>query len=209
MGEERRYCMCCGEDVPVTSVARDGRLELNCLQCGFTLDIAAGAPLSTPVPAPSTTPLSTLRRGVPCIIVVDDGDAQRSVLRGLLERSGLADEVLALDGGAAFVSTVAQRFAEGLPVDLVILDVEMPAMDGFTAARFLRTLEGRLHRTPCPLIFFTGRKADDNLRRQMALFRPVYYCAKGVDADQSAFERRAAALIGHVTSLLQRPAAAG
>jgi CheY-like chemotaxis protein len=187
--------MCCGENVPVTHVVREERVELNCVQCGFTLEIAA---------APAETPA---RRTVPCIVVVDDGDAQLSVLRGLLERSGLAEEIVALNGGAAFVSTVAQRFAEGLPVDLVILDVEMPAMDGFTAARFLRTLEGKLRRPPCPLIFFTGRRADENLRRQMALFRPVWYCAKGVDADQAAFERRAAALIGHVTSLLAKPQA--
>lgn len=195
MSDERRYCMCCGENVPVTNVERDGHVELNCLLCGFTLDVTAPEPEA--------------RRAVPCIIAVDDADSQLSVLRGLLERSKLADEVVALHGGADFVSTIAHRFAGGLPVDMVILDVEMPAMDGFTAARFLRSLEAKLHRPPCPLIFFTGRKADDNLRRQMALFRPVWYCAKGVDADQAAFERRATSLIGHVATMLPGPAGAG
>lgn len=192
MSDELKFCMCCGEDVPVTQVERDGHVELNCLLCGFTLDYA---------PEPEA------RRTVPCIIAVDDTDAHRSALQGLLERSGLADAVVALHDGAEFVSTVARRFAESLPVDLVILDVEMPAMDGFTAARFLRSLEHKLHRPPCPVIFFTARKADDNLRRQMAIFRPAWYCAKGVDDNHAAFERRATALIGHVTTMLTTPPA--
>jgi CheY-like chemotaxis protein len=192
MSDDALFCMCCGELVPVTRVERDGRVELNCINCGFTLDSSLAEPEAPHV--------------FPCIIAVDDAAFHRSVLKGLLERSGLAEEIVALHGGAEFVSTIAQRFAEGLPVDMVILDVEMPAMDGFTAARFLRSLEAKLHRPPCPLIFFTGRKADDNLRRQMAHFRPVWYCAKGADADQAAFERRAAALIAHIAILLAETA---
>jgi len=195
VADERRFCMCCGEDVPVTTVKRDGRVDHNCVMCGFTLDI--------------TELEQQTRRAVPCVIAVDDADAHRSVLQGLLEQSGLAEQVVALHSGAEFVSTVARRFAEGLPVDLVILDVEMPAMDGFTAARFLRSLETKLRRPACPVIFFTGRKADDNLRRQMGHFRPAWYCAKGVDDDQAAFARRATALIGRITAMLPGPAGAG
>ena len=188
--EERKYCMCCGEDVPVNRIERQGRAELTCINCGFTLEFVE--------PAPET--LHT----VPCVIAVDDAEGQRTLLQGLLEHSGLAEEVVALHSGAELVSTIARRFAEGLPVDLVILDIEMPAMDGFTAARFLRSLEAKLHRRLCPVIFFTARVADDNLRRQMAHFRPAWYCAKGKDGDQAAFERRAATLIRYVTDLLTR-----
>jgi CheY-like chemotaxis protein len=216
MGEQLRYCMCCGEDVPTVLVYRDGREELNCIHCGFTLGHAGadaasgagasasggpgGAPATGDAAEPALEPIAA--HAVRCIIAVDDAETQRSVISGLLERSGLAREVVSLQGGAALVAAIAARFAEALPVDLVILDVEMPAMDGFTAARFLRSLEAKMRRPPCPIVFFTGRKADENLRRQMALFRPAWYCAKGVDADQAAFERRAAKLIGHVTTLL-------
>lgn len=206
MGEERRFCMCCGEDVPTVLVERAGRGELNCIHCGFTLEFQSPQPqtLEPPAPAQPETP-----RTVPCIIAVDDADAHRSVLRGLLERSRLAEEIVALNSGPELVTTIARRFAESRPVDLVILDVEMPAMDGFTAARFLRSLELKMRRPPCPVIFFTARKADENLRRQMAQLRPAWYCAKGADADRSGFERRAAALIGHVTALLREPGPAG
>lgn len=195
MAEELKFCMCCGENVPTVLVERDGRSELNCVHCGFTLDI--------PAPEPEAP------HRVPCIIAVDDADVHRSVLRGLLERSGLAEEVVTLNGGADLVTTIARRFAENRPVDLVILDVEMPAMDGFTAARFLRSLEAKMRRPPCPVIFFTGKIADENLRRQMSVLRPAWYCAKGGGVDRGAFERRAARLIGHVTTLLAGPGAPG
>jgi CheY-like chemotaxis protein len=211
---DRRFCMCCGEEVPTVLVQRAGRPELNCIFCGFTIEILApgqeaaqadagqpAAAAQAAAAAPSEPPPA-----VPCIIAVDDADTHRSLLQGLLERSRLADEIVALHSGAEMVSTVARRFAEGQPVSLVILDVEMPAMDGFTAARFLRSLEAKMRRPPCPVIFFTARKADDNLRRQMAALRPAWYCAKGVDAGRESFERRATCLIGHVTALLAAPA---
>lgn len=207
MTERRRFCMCCGEDVPTVLVERAGRPELNCIHCGFTLDFVAPQPAAGEAapPEPQAPPEPPAPGPVPCIIAVDDADLHRSVLHGLLERSHLAEEIVALHSGAELVTTVARRFAECLPVDLVILDVEMPAMDGFTAARFLRSLEVKMGRPHCPVIFFTARKADENLRRQMAQLRPAWYCAKGADADRSGFERRAAALIGHVTALLAPP----
>lgn len=213
MTEQQRFCMCCGEDVPTVVVERAGRPELNCIHCGFTLDFLAPPPAADDSPqepqTPPAPPEPPASRTVPCIIAVDDADLHRSVLRGLLERSRLAEEIVTLHSGAEMVTTIARRFAEGQPVDLVILDVEMPAMDGFTAARFLRSLEIKKRRPPCPVIFFTARKADENLRRQMAQLRPAWYCAKGCDPDRSGFERRAAALIGHVTALLATPGPEG
>jgi hypothetical protein len=37
---EDKYCVCCGENVPVNTVSRDGNLELTCVYCGFVLDVA-------------------------------------------------------------------------------------------------------------------------------------------------------------------------
>jgi CheY-like chemotaxis protein len=193
MGEERKYCMCCGEDVPVNVVERQGQVELTCIHCGFTLDIVA----------PEAPP-----RAARCIIAVDDAETHRALLAGLLVDAGLADEVLALHSGAEFVATLSRRLADDLPVDLVVLDIEMPAMDGFTAARFLRTIETNLRRPHAPLIFFSGRQADDNLRRQMALFRPAWYFNKGTGGGGEELPRRVGTLVGHIARIVAGPAAA-
>ncbi len=38
--------------------------------------------------------------------------------------------------------------AEAMPFDLIVLDIEMPVMDGITAARSIRKLGGAVARTP-------------------------------------------------------------
>ncbi|MBK9990118.1 MAG: response regulator [Verrucomicrobia bacterium] len=81
------------------------------------------------------------------LLVVDDDDAVRGVLKILLERAGY--EVLVASNGLKALGVVkAQR------VDLVLLDIEMPEMNGFDFC-------GRLQADPVlktlPVIMMTGR----------------------------------------------------
>ncbi|MBI5640382.1 MAG: hypothetical protein HZA17_08155, partial [Nitrospirae bacterium] len=34
-----KYCLCCGEDVPCSTVVRNEQQEITCAYCGFTLDV--------------------------------------------------------------------------------------------------------------------------------------------------------------------------
>jgi two-component system phosphate regulon response regulator OmpR len=65
------------------------------------------------------------------IVVVDDDEDVREAVTDYLLRHGYA--VSAADGGARFREIIAVR-----PVDLAILDVNMPGDDGLTLARELR-----------------------------------------------------------------------
>jgi CheY-like chemotaxis protein len=66
------------------------------------------------------------------ILVVDDLDLNRELVRTLLEASGYSVEEAA--GGAEAVAAAWQR-----PFDLILMDLQMPGMDGFTAARAIRS----------------------------------------------------------------------
>jgi two-component system, chemotaxis family, protein-glutamate methylesterase/glutaminase len=74
------------------------------------------------------------------ILIVDDSAVMRNLLRSVI-RSGPDFEVVgtAADGGSAL------GLVEDLRPDLVLLDVEMPVMDGLET---LRKLRGRGHRMP-------------------------------------------------------------
>ncbi len=79
------------------------------------------------------------------LLVVDDVALQAEVMRAMLEPAGF-DVVCALNGPTAL------QLAQDWRPDLILLDVVMPGMDGYTVCRSLKALEGTRH---IPVIFVT------------------------------------------------------
>jgi PAS domain S-box-containing protein len=72
------------------------------------------------------------------VLVAEDGASTRKLLDAILRRAG-ADVISCEDGQTAFELAMEQRF------DVVLLDMLMPELDGYTVARLLRA---RGNRTP-------------------------------------------------------------
>lgn len=84
----------------------------------------------------------------PTVLIVDDHDGFRASARALLEAEGFAVVGDAADGAAAIAA------AERLRPDVVLLDVQLPDMDGFAVA-------ARLAAGPCPprVVLISSRDA--------------------------------------------------
>jgi diguanylate cyclase (GGDEF)-like protein/PAS domain S-box-containing protein len=92
------------------------------------------------------------------VLIVDDEPTSRLLTREALQQSGLA-VVEAEDGNGAIAV-----FAHSRP-DLVLLDVDMPDMDGFSVCRRLRTHpDGRY----VPIVMVTGRDDIDSINQAYA-----------------------------------------
>ncbi|MBL6814529.1 MAG: response regulator [Pseudomonadales bacterium] len=91
------------------------------------------------------------------LLVVDDSQASRLVTRALLESLG-HNVIEAANGVEALVRL---RTDPAGPFDAVIMDLEMPQMDGLSAARAIRELPSIP--ASLPLIALTGHSAEQEL----------------------------------------------
>jgi signal transduction histidine kinase/CheY-like chemotaxis protein len=103
----------------------------------LTLPVAEGVELAAPA-TPAFSP--AVFAGKPLALVVDDHEVNRRLLDQILRALGVRTE-LATDGEAALVAANARRF------DVVLMDVNMPGLDGLDATRRLRA-GGPNARTP-------------------------------------------------------------
>jgi len=75
------------------------------------------------------------------ILVVDDNAVNQLVLRDVLEMAGL-DVAVANNGQEALSALSMQHF------DAVLMDIQMPDMDGYTTTRLIRAAEADYHAIP-------------------------------------------------------------
>lgn len=107
------------------------------------------------------------------VLVVDDDEDSRRLLAHLLERKGYA--VVLADGGPAALSTL-----EKTEVDVVVLDVMMPIMDGFAVCRELKKSQAT---SSVPVILLTAR--DDMETRATGMKLGVSdFLAKPVNKEE-------------------------
>lgn len=99
-------------------------------------------PVAGPVePAPAPTSREPVLSFKPRILVVDDMETNRLLLEVFLRRSGFEPE-LAADGEQAITLARTKHY------DAILMDLQMPAVDGYTATRRIRENEHGSKRTP-------------------------------------------------------------
>lgn len=99
------------------------------------------------------------QRRVPLVMVVDDSVTMRKVTGRVLERHNI-EVATAKDGIDAL-----ERMAERVP-DLMLLDIEMPRMDGYELATAMKA-EARLR--DVPIIMITSRTGEKHRQRAMEI----------------------------------------
>lgn len=106
------------------------------------------------------------------VLIVDDDDDFASAMRAALTADGRIDVA-----GIAHDGLEALELTKSLRPDLVLLDLEMPRMDGYET---LRRLNKRAHKPP--VIVLTGVTDADDLGRAAQL-HPDALLQKTVDAE--------------------------
>jgi signal transduction histidine kinase/ActR/RegA family two-component response regulator len=184
----RELCVAMGGRIAVTSTVGEGSR--------FTVDLplarASRSALAVAPPPANLTPLTsgdTLR-----VLAAEDNPINQLVLRTLLGQIGI-DPTIVNDGAAAVAAWEASDW------DLILMDVQMPVMDGPSAARAIRAREAETRRPATPIVALTANamshQLDDYLAAGMtgfvakpievaALFAAIQSAASEAGADEAA-----------------------
>lgn len=110
------------------------------------------------------------------ILIVDDNQNNLFTLRALIEKH-MAVEVLEADSGQAALDIALQNPR----IDLVVLDVQMPDMDGFQTASMLKV---RQKTRDIPIIFLTAAYKTDEFQQKGYEVGAADYLLKPIDDNQ-------------------------
>lgn len=109
-------------------------------------------------------------RHAPSVLIVDDNEADIYLIRQQLKRSGRFGPVLSVSDGEdaleLFVNdeAIARQFSEGFPPDVIMLDINMPRMDGFEFLEAFEEVRTR-KRIPSVVLMITSSGLEQDLER--------------------------------------------
>jgi two-component system, sensor histidine kinase len=134
-----------GGDVQVTSTAGKGSVFSVLLKLQQAEPVLAALPDQRSAPAV----FSHARRLNTRILIAEDNRTNRLILRKMLEADNV--ELIEVENGAEAVA----RYRESAP-DLVVMDMQMPVMDGLTAIRAIRSQEQVSGLPRCPILVLSA-----------------------------------------------------
>lgn len=95
------------------------------------------------------------------VLLVEDNIVNRMIGAEMLKSFGI--DVLEAEDGAQALTVLSQQH-----VDLVLMDIQMPVLDGYAATRQVRERETRLRLPRVPIVALTANAFDEDAAQSLA-----------------------------------------
>ena len=200
VAKSRVFCPACGLQVePALGMEGDFR-TVSCSLCDLLLEskpmdgtpaaaAAAAGPAHTDAAMPVATGV-TAAGALETVMAAEDTEGIRKMLVRLLGERGIARNVVAAANGEELLVQHHRFLAAGKPINLVVLDVNMPILNGINTAIAIRAAERAWGTTPCPILFFTSTLCDETFKRVLQFTAPAKYLNKGAEGTPEQFAER-------------------
>ncbi len=175
--EKKVFCQHCNEEVLTYSVMKDGSEEICCLYCGLPLKKSERA--------------GQIKRKDDIIILhADDSAFMRELVKDIVEKNGLCNHFFPFNNGEELITRYVNLLREDQQAGLVILDIRMPFLSGLSTAIAIRAIETAMATKKVPILFFSVKQADDELKKFITHTTPAFYLNKGATENIEDLEKR-------------------
>jgi PAS domain S-box-containing protein len=154
--EDARRLAELGADTCITKPAR--RAELARCLTSLLADRTSGPTL---LPRAARPAIRVVRKGSVRILVAEDNPINQKVALGILHKMGLAADAVA-NGAEALRALAAARY------DLVLMDVQMPELDGLEATQRIRSVSSGVLDHQVPIVAMTAHAMPGDRDRCLA-----------------------------------------
>jgi CheY-like chemotaxis protein len=202
---ENRFCQKCGRKVEVISVSigMEGIERLRCSNCGTFIDEKEGDDafkdaLLSGEGQESFSDDSIVIPAYDTVVVAGYRPEVMNVIVSTMTRKNIAREVIPCENGEELIIRLIQDLNSGDTnhVNLAILDVAMPYLNGINAAIGVRAIEKNYtSHSPVPILFLTRKPIDDTFKKVIKYLSPSKYAGLGPSDNPKELSPRLSRII--------------
>src|SRR5438270_7474170 len=203
MGSVHAFCPSCGGNVVCESFLEGNRRKVVCRNCHYVVETKTLASPTAAVPDPpqAMTPAGPVSRSLGTVLAAEDVGAIRTAIQSMLVARGVAKNVVAAENGFEALVAFHKAAKAGAKLDLLVLDINMPIMDGINVAVCIRAAEKASGSPPHPILFFTANVIDESFKRALEYLQPARYLNKGTGSSGEEFGERLVAVIKNLLGI--------
>ncbi len=120
-----------------------------------------------------------------CVLIVDDNDFNRELVKDILEDEDIT--VYEAEDGSSAIELLESEQADD--IDVVLMDMRMPGMDGIETTKIIRTKNGKCMEVPIIAMIADGFETDIGMLQKAGMNGLI---SKPVDVNT---------LVEHITKL--------